>query len=75
MGPHKIERDGETFAVAFERTPEGWLCRIRREGDGATQLLALADGVGFDAGDERGSLIAACEAAVAATSWPVPARH
>ncbi|MBX9931391.1 MAG: hypothetical protein K2Y56_07615 [Methylobacterium sp.] len=75
MGPHKIERDGKTFTIGFERTPEGWLCRIRREDDDATQLLALADGAGYDPADERGSLIAACEAAIAVTAWPVLARH
>lgn len=64
MEPHHFDHDGHSFAVHFERTPEGWVCRIRREGDGAVQVLAFPDGPGFDPEDVRGSLIAGCEAAV-----------
>lgn len=75
MEPCHLDQDGETFAVSFERSPEGWLCRIRRESDGATQLAAFPEAAGFDPQDVRGSLIAGCRAAIAGTAWPAPARH
>lgn len=75
MEPHRIERDGTTYAIAFERAPEGWVARIRRENDGAVHVVAFADGVGYAADDPRGSLIAGCEAAIGRLPWAAPTRH
>ncbi|WP_336485919.1 hypothetical protein [Methylobacterium nigriterrae] len=75
MEPHRFEQDGVTFEVRFERTPEGWVARIRRDGDGATHLMAFPDRVGYAADDVRGSLIAGCEAAVARLGALAPTRH
>ncbi|MCJ2005781.1 hypothetical protein MKK70_05530 [Methylobacterium sp. E-041] len=75
MEPHRIERDGTTYDVTFERAPEGWVARIRRTSDGAVHVVAFADGVGYAADDPRGSLIAGCEAAIERLPWGVPTRH
>ena len=75
MEPHRIERDGTCYEVAFSRTPEGWVARIRRMSDDAVQVVAFADGVGYDPEDPRGSLIAGCEAAIERLPWAAPTRH
>jgi hypothetical protein len=75
MEPHSFEQDGDSYAVRFERTPEGWVARIRRESDGATHLMAFLEGPGYAPDDVRGSLIAGCEAAVARLGLAPPTRH
>lgn len=75
MDPHTFERDGNSFEVEFERTPEGWIGRISCEGSEKVQVIAFPNGPGFDAQDVRGSLIAGCEAAITRFSGPVPTRH
>lgn len=75
MEPHLFEHEGDRFEVRFERTPEGWIGRIRREDDAAVHVVAFPDGPGFDADDVRGSLIAGCEAAVATLTFVAPTRH
>ncbi|TXM76410.1 hypothetical protein FV222_13010 [Methylobacterium sp. WL103] len=75
MEPHRIERDGTQYEVAFERAPEGWVARIRRLDDGAVHVVAFADGAGYDSDDPRGSLIAGCEAAIERLPWAAPTRH
>ncbi|WP_375455057.1 hypothetical protein [uncultured Methylobacterium sp.] len=75
MEPHRIEQDGTAYAVAFERTSDGWVARIRRESDGATHVVAFADGVGYAADDARASLIAGCEAAVGRLPWAPRTKH
>ena len=75
MDPHCFEHEGGRFEVRFERTPEGWVGRIRREGDASVRVIAFPDGPGFDPDDVRGSLVAGCEAAVLASPWPGPTRH
>lgn len=73
LAPHAFEHAGLRYEVRFERTPEGWIGRIRREGDGAVQAVAFPDGPGYAPEDVRGSLVAGCEAAVAALGMPT--RH
>ncbi|WP_244472221.1 hypothetical protein [Methylobacterium sp. Leaf108] len=75
LEPHQFEEDGHRFAVAFERSPDGWICRLRRESDGTVQVLAFPDGPGFDPDDVRDSLIAGCRAAVATLGWAGTTRH
>ena len=75
MEPHRIERDGTHYVVAFERAPEGWVARIRRLDDGEVHVVAFADGAGYDSEDPRGSLIAGCEAAIERLPWADPTRH
>ncbi|MCE4225612.1 hypothetical protein HCU64_17810 [Methylobacterium sp. C25] len=75
MEPHRFEHDGSLYEVLFERTQDGWVARIRREGNDQVQLMAFPDGVGFDPEDPRGSLIAGCEAAVTRRPGPRPTRH
>ncbi|GJE58692.1 hypothetical protein [Methylobacterium trifolii] len=75
MEPHRFEQDGETFEAEFERTPEGWVARIRRTGDDVVHVVAFADEVGYAADDPQGSLAAGCEAAAARLPWGTPTRH
>ncbi|KAB1075499.1 hypothetical protein [Methylobacterium planeticum] len=75
MEPHRFEKDGDRYAVRFERRPEGWVAHIRRESDGATRRMAFPDGAGYAPDDVRGSLIAGCEAAVAHLDLAPPTRH
>lgn len=75
MAPHRFEHDGSSYEVLFERTAEGWVARIRREGTQSVQVMAFPDGFGFDPEDPRGSLIAGCEAAVTRRPGPSPTRH
>lgn len=75
MEPQRIERDGVAYTIAFERAQEGWIAHIRRDSDGATHVVAFADGVGYAADDPRGSLIAGCEAALGRLPWAAPTRH
>lgn len=75
MDPHEFEHDGIRFEVRFERVAEGWICRIHREGRDTAHVMAFPDGVGFHPSDVRGSLIAGCEAAVAAMDRAPPTRH
>ncbi|NEU13598.1 hypothetical protein G3T14_15875 [Methylobacterium sp. BTF04] len=75
MKPHRFEQAGAAFEVFFERAPEGWVARIRREEDAVVHVVAFPDGPGYAAEDVRGSLIAGCEAAVANLPWPGPTRH
>ncbi|WP_019906914.1 hypothetical protein [Methylobacterium sp. 77] len=75
MEPHEFEHGGARFEVCFERVAEGWIGRIRREGDETAHIMAFPDGPGYDPDDVRGSLIAGCEAAVAAMDQAPPTRH
>lgn len=75
MDPHSFEHDGILYEVRFERTPEGWLARIRQEGASEAHLLAFPEGPGFDPEDVRGSLIAGCRAAVERLPRRPPTRH
>ncbi|CAO4165942.1 hypothetical protein [Methylorubrum aminovorans] len=75
MEPHSFEQDGIVYEVSFERTPDGWVARIRPEDSAQTHVVAFPDGVGFDPDDVRGSLIAGCEAAVARIPRRAPTRH
>ena len=75
MEPHEFEHGGARFEVRFERVAEGWIGRIRREGDETVHVMAFPDGAGYAADDVRGSLIAGCEAAVAGMGWSSPTRH
>lgn len=75
MDTHEFEHDGARFEVRFERVAEGWLGHIHREGEDITHVMAFPDGVGYDAGDVRGSLIAGCEAAVANLAQAPATRH
>ena len=75
MKPHHFEHDGGLFEARFERTPEGWIGRIRREGSDIVHLVAFPDGPGFDPEDVRGSLVAGCEAIVARLPAEPPTRH
>lgn len=75
MEPHHLDHDGRSFTIDFERTPEGWVCRISREDDGAVQVIAFPDGPGFDPDDVRGSLIAGCEAAISRMPIAPPTWH
>ena len=75
MEPHRFDQDADTYAVRFERTPEGWVAHIRRESDGITQLIAFPDGAGYAPDDVRGSLIAGCEAAIARLGVAPATRH
>ncbi len=75
MDPHSFEHDGILYEVRFERTPEGWLARIRPEGATDAHLLAFPEGPGFDPEDVRGSLIAGCRAAVERLPHRPPTRH
>lgn len=75
LDPHRFEHDGKTYEVLFERTPDGWVGRIRCEGLDAVQVIGFPAGPGFDPDDVRGSLIAGCEAAVARYPAPAPTRH
>ncbi len=75
MEPHAFEHDGDRFEVRFERTETAWVCLIRREGEGSARIVAFPDGAGYDPNDIRGSLIAGCEAAVAAMERAPPTRH
>ncbi|GJD97900.1 hypothetical protein OCOJLMKI_5139 [Methylobacterium iners] len=72
---HRFACDGHFFEVRFERTPEGWIGRISRDGAAEVQVIAFPDGAGFDPDDVRGSLIAGCEAAVQRIRWPAPTHH
>ncbi|MCJ2036756.1 hypothetical protein [Methylobacterium sp. J-068] len=75
MEPHRFEQAGAVFEVAFERAPEGWLARIRREGTDTVHVVGFPDGPGYDPADLRDSLIAGCEAAVSNLPWAPPTRH
>ncbi|CAO4156331.1 hypothetical protein [Methylorubrum aminovorans] len=75
MEPHSFEQDGIVYEVSFERTPDGWVARIRPEDSAQAHVVAFPDGVGFDPDDVRGSLIAGCEAAVARILRRAPTRH
>lgn len=75
LHPHRFEHDGNAYEARFERTPDGWVGRIRREGGEAVLVVAFPDGRGFDPRDPRGSLIAGCEAAVARHPGSAPTRH
>lgn len=75
MEPHSFEQEGIVYEVSFERTPDGWVARIRPEDSAQAHVVAFPDGVGFDPDDVRGSLIAGCEAAVARIPRRAPTRH
>ncbi|KAB7787701.1 hypothetical protein [Methylorubrum populi] len=75
MDPHSFEQDGVVYEVCFERTPDGWIARIRPEDGAEAHVFAFPDGIGFDPEDVRGSLIAGCEAAVARIPRRAPTRH
>ena len=75
MDPHKFEHDGDLYEVRFERTPEGWIARIRREGSETIHVIAFPDGPGYDPNDVRGSLIAGCESIIARLPTRPPTRH
>lgn len=75
MDPYRFEWAGAVFEVDFERGADGWLARIRRDGDAFVHLVAFPHGPGYAPDDVRGSLIAGCEAAVEKLSWPGPTRH
>ncbi|GAA0282881.1 hypothetical protein LNAOJCKE_1519 [Methylorubrum aminovorans] len=75
MEPHSFEQDGIVYEVSFERTPDGWVARIRPVDSAQAHVVAFPDGVGFDPDDVRGSLIAGCEAAVARIPRRAPTRH
>ena len=75
MDPHSFEHDGDLYEVRFERTPEGWVGHVRREGSAAVQVIAFPDGAGYDPDDVRGSLIAGCESIVARLPARPPTRH
>ncbi|ACB78571.1 conserved hypothetical protein [Methylorubrum populi BJ001] len=75
MDPHSFEQDGVVYEVRFERTPDGWIARIRPEDGAEAHVFAFPDGIGFDPEDVRGSLIAGCEAAVARIPRQAPTRH
>ncbi len=75
MAPHHFDHDGDSYEVQFERTPEGWVARIHREGTDRVQVVGFPDGAGFDPDDVRGSLIAGCEAIVAHQPERAPTRH
>lgn len=75
MEPHRFEQDGEHFEASFERTPDGWVARIRRERDDTIHVVAFPQGVGFDPEDERGSLIAGCESIAPRLPSKPPTRH
>ena len=75
MEPHSFEQDGIVYEVSFERTPDGWVARIRPEDSAQAHVVAFPDGVGFDPDDVRGSLIAGCQAAVARIPRRAPTRH
>jgi hypothetical protein len=75
MDSHRFELAGAAFEVAFERAPEGWVARIRREDSDTVHRVGFPDGPGYDPADVRGSLIAGCEAAVANLTWAEPTRH
>ena len=75
MEPHHFEQDGIVYEVHFERTPDGWIARIRPEDGAQDHVFAFPDGIGFDPDDIRGSLIAGCEAAVARIPRRAPTRH
>ncbi|GEP10983.1 hypothetical protein [Methylobacterium gnaphalii] len=75
MDPHRFEHDGNSYEVLFERTPEGWVARIRCEDDDTVQVMAFPNGVGFDPENARGSLIAGCQAAVARHAGAPATRH
>ncbi len=75
MDPHRFERDGETYEARFERVAEGWVARIRREGDDHVHVLAFPDGAGFDPEDVRGSLVAGCESILAQLPGRGTTRH
>jgi hypothetical protein len=75
MDPHSFEQDGVVYEVRFERTPDGWIARIRPEDGAEAHVFAFPDGIGFDPADVRGSLIAGCEAAVARIPRRAPTRH
>ncbi|OAH35074.1 hypothetical protein AX289_20505 [Methylorubrum populi] len=75
MDPHSFEQDGVVYEVRFERTPDGWIARIRPEDGAEAHVFAFPDGIGFDPEYVRGSLIAGCEAAVARIPRQAPTRH
>ncbi len=75
MEPHNLEQDGEAYEIRFVRLEDAWIAQIRRLSDDAVRSVAFGDGVGYDAADPRGSLIAGCEAAIARFSAAPPTRH
>lgn len=75
LDEHRFEQGGALYVAAFERAPEGWLARIRREGSETIHVVGFPDGPGYDASDLAGSLAAGCEAAVANLTWAAPTRH
>jgi len=75
MDPHRFEHEDDSYEVHFERKPEGWIARIRREGDGTVHTFAFPEGPGYDPNDVRGSLIAGCEAVAGRLPRTLPTLH